>query len=181
MSHHSVACPLDGKFSVHRPWSGRLPCAAELANNDATTPAAASPLFQRTSAIAVGCSAPDTLDLHHECSPTSGESSRRLRGDRCVTESAFLCRVPVPERVDGRGGRAGEVRDRHADAPHRGPPLGARAAQEDLPDGDDAGGRGQHVRPGRAPRRSLPERRRPARVDRLERNLRPPARQVRRL
>lgn len=39
--------------------------------NDVTSAVATPHLFlagQRTSAVAVGCSAPDTLDLYHECS-----------------------------------------------------------------------------------------------------------------
>jgi hypothetical protein len=47
--------------------------------NDVTSAVATPHLFlagQRTSAVAVGCSAPDTLDLYHECSRET--SSGRL-------------------------------------------------------------------------------------------------------
>ena len=73
-SHHSVACPLDGKFNVMRTLShasSRLPCSSDSMANDVTSAVATPHLFlagQRTSAVAVGCSAPDTLDLYHECS-----------------------------------------------------------------------------------------------------------------
>jgi len=73
-SHHSVACPLDGKFNVMRALghaSSRLPCSSDSMANDVTSAVATPHLFlagQRTSAVAVGCSAPDTLDLYHECS-----------------------------------------------------------------------------------------------------------------
>lgn len=104
---------------------------------------------------------------------------------RLIRVSIPIRRIPVPERVDGRGGRAHQVRDRDAGA-HRRAPLGRRLSQEDLPDGDDSRGRRHSGAAGRASarRRSLPgDRRRirqslAARVDRLERNLRAPARQV---
>lgn len=73
-SHHSVTCPLDGKFNVMRSFghaSSRLPCSSDSLANDVTSVVATPHLFltgQRTSAVAVGCSAPDTLDLYHECS-----------------------------------------------------------------------------------------------------------------
>lgn len=72
-SHQSVSCPLDGKFSVLRPFShaSRLPCSSDSMANDVSSAVATPHLFlagQRTSAIAVGCSAQDTLDLYHECS-----------------------------------------------------------------------------------------------------------------
>jgi hypothetical protein len=81
-SHHSVACPLDGKFNVMRGLghaSSRLPCSSDSMANDVTSAVATPHLFlagQRTSAVAVGCSAPDTLDLYHECSRET--SSGRL-------------------------------------------------------------------------------------------------------
>jgi hypothetical protein len=51
--------------------SSRLPCSSDSMANDVTSAVATPHLFlagQRTSAVAVGCSAPDTLDLYHECS-----------------------------------------------------------------------------------------------------------------
>ena len=88
--------------------------------------------------------------------------------------TCFL-RVFMSERVERRGGRAGQVRDRDAAASGGRSPRGG--AQEDLLDGDDAGEYTEYSSPERASRRSLSDDR-AARVDRLERNLRPSARQV---
>ncbi|XP_046631186.1 uncharacterized protein LOC124311002 [Daphnia pulicaria] len=93
-SHHSVACPLDGKFNVMRGLghaSSRLPCSSDSMANDVTSAVATPHLFlagQRTSAVAVGCSAPDTLDLYHECSRE--------------TSSGYLCRSTWNDDHDER-------------------------------------------------------------------------------
>ncbi|KAI9551902.1 hypothetical protein GHT06_022237 [Daphnia sinensis] len=93
-SHHSVTCPLDGKFNVMRSIShasSRLPCSSDSLANDVTSALATPHLFltgQRTSAVAVGCSATDTLDLYHECSRE--------------TSSGYLCRSTWNDDQDER-------------------------------------------------------------------------------
>jgi len=83
-SHQTVSCPLDGKFSVvpSSSASARLPCSSmdlPPMDSDGAVPHEHTmnhfiTTGHRTSTIAVGCSAPDTLDLYHECSrnPSSG-------------------------------------------------------------------------------------------------------------
>ena len=84
-----MSCPLDGKFNVMRSFShaSRLPCSSDSMANDVSSAVATPHLFlagQRTSAVAVGCSAPDTLDLYHEC---SRETSSGLRPSHWCSRS----------------------------------------------------------------------------------------------